>query len=78
MMAIQQRQLRCLGHVMHKDELEKVILTGKIEGKGSRGRKRLTYTSSLSKCLDLSNTELLKATEDREIGKTMIANVRIG
>ena len=78
MMTIRQRQLRFLGHVMRKDELENVVLTGKIEGTRNRGRKRLTYISSLSKCLDLSNTELLKATKDRELWKTMIANVRIG
>ena len=55
---------------MRKDELENVILTGKIEGKRSRGRKRPTYISSLGKCLDVSNTDLLKAAEDREMWKT--------
>ena len=78
MMTMRQRQLRFLGHVMRKDEFENVVLTGKIEGTRNRERKRLTYISSLSKCLDLSNTELLKATKDRELWKTMIANVRIG
>ena len=78
MMTIRQRQLIFLGHVMRKDELENVVLTGKLEGTRNRGRKRLTYISSLSKCLDLSNTELLKATKDRELWKTKIANVRIG
>ena len=52
MMTIRQRQLRFFCHVMRKDELEYVILTGKIEWKSRRGRKRLTYISSLSKCLD--------------------------
>ena len=43
-------------------DLENVIITGKIEGKRRRGRKRPAYISSLSKCLDLSNTGLWKAT----------------
>ena len=42
MMTIRQRQLRFLGHVMRKNELENVVLTGKIEGTRNRGRKRLT------------------------------------
>ena len=49
MMTTRQRQLRCLGHVIRKDELENVILTGKIEGKRSRGGKRPTYISSQGK-----------------------------
>ena len=68
-MTIGQRQFRFLGHAMSRDELEKVILTGKIEGKHSRGMKRPTYISSLSKCLDVSHTDLLKATRDREMWK---------
>ena len=33
------KQMRFLGHLMRKDGLENLALTGKIEGKRSRGRQ---------------------------------------
>ena len=36
---IRTRQMRNLGHVIRKDGLENLALTGKIEGKRGRGRK---------------------------------------
>ena len=37
---IRKRQLQFLDHVMRKDDLENLSMTGKIEGKTSRGRKK--------------------------------------
>jgi len=37
---ITSRQIRFLGHVLRKNELEAIVLTGKIEGKRARGRQR--------------------------------------
>ena len=37
------RQYRCLGHVLRKNELEAISLTGKIEGKRARGRQRKMF-----------------------------------
>ena len=39
--AIRRRQLQFLGHVLRKQELEDVALTGKIEGKRARARTHL-------------------------------------
>jgi len=36
---IKSRQIRFLGHVLRKNELEAIALTGKIEGKRARGRQ---------------------------------------
>ena len=38
---IRKRQLSFLGHVYRKDDLERAVLTGRIEGKRDRGRQRL-------------------------------------
>jgi len=40
---IHDRQLRFLGHVIYQDGVEKLTLTGKIEGKQDRGRQWLKY-----------------------------------
>ena len=35
------RQMRFLGHIFRKERLENLAVTGQIEGKRSRGRKRM-------------------------------------
>ena len=37
------RQIRFVGHVMRKNQVEAVALTGMIEGKRARGRQRKTF-----------------------------------
>ena len=41
---IRKRQLEFLGHVMRKESVENLTLTGRIEGKKSRGRPRIKCT----------------------------------
>ncbi len=41
-MTIRRRQLEFFGHVMRKEGLEELFITGKIEGRRNRGRQRLT------------------------------------
>ena len=40
---IRQRQLDFLGHICRQKGLEHLAITGKIEGKRSRGRQRTTF-----------------------------------
>jgi len=75
---IRKRQLEFLGHVMRKEELEHLSMTGKIDGKRSRGRQRLTYTASISRWTSITEREILKTTKDRKRWKSMIANVLVG
>jgi ribosomal 50S subunit-associated protein YjgA (DUF615 family) len=63
---IRKRQLEFLGHVMRKEGLENLSVTGKICGKRSRGRQRLTFMASLSKWSQLSVQELLITAKDRQ------------
>ena len=43
------RQMTLLGHVIRKDELEKLLLTGYGEGARDRGKQRETFLTFLSK-----------------------------
>ena len=45
---IRTRQMRLLGHVIRKDGLENLALTGKIEGKRGRGKNRMLWMTSLN------------------------------
>ena len=78
MKMIRKRQMEFLGHVMRKDGLENLMVTGKIEGRRSRGRQRKTYIRSLSEWTKKSQIELLRATRHRQRWRSMIADVLPG
>ena len=44
---IVRRQLSFLGHVLRKDELEKLVVSGFVDGKQARGRQRDTFLTYL-------------------------------
>ncbi len=85
---VRKRQLEFLGHVMRKESLENLTLTGRIEGKKSRGGPRIKYLTSLSTWLaehvpegqrrGMKEQELLKRTKERKLWKAMIAHVLKG
>ena len=74
---IRKRQLDFLGHIYRDKGLEHLALTGKIEGKRSRGRQRITFVGSLNSWLSKtgSKCDLLRQTENRCDWRDMIANV---
>ena len=55
---IRKRQLEFLGHVMRKEELENLSVTGKINGKRSRGRQRLTYIARISRWMKITEVDI--------------------
>ena len=74
------KQMRFLGHVLRKDGMECVVLTGKIEGKRSRGRRRVSWLRNLKDWLETRGVnyqeiELLRKAKNRELWHTMIAYV---
>ena len=68
---IRKQQLEFFGHIMRNKQLENIVVTGKIEGTRSRGRQRLTYVTSLSKWIGLSEVEMIQATRDRQRWKAI-------
>ena len=75
LVTIRKRQLEFFGHVMRKEGLEELFITGKIEGRRDRGRQRLTYLDSMAKWTGVPKEELLHKSKDRDKWKFMIANV---
>ena len=67
-------------YVIRRNGLEKLTVTGKIEGTRAKGRQRMKYLDSLGTCWPKNITllELIKATEDRELWKHVIADVVYG
>ena len=66
---IRKRQLRFLGHVVRQDGVEKIALTGKIEGRRERGRQRHKYLDQFGV---ESNVEFIQKAQDREEWRRMI------
>ncbi len=69
-----------MGHVMRKGDLENLALTGKVEGRRSRGRRRVLWMSSLKEWLEEvgvkeQEVELLEKALSRELWQDMIAKV---
>ena len=70
---------------MSKEGLEELMLTGRVNGKRSRGRQRLTYFESLSKWMtgqvdeteksQVAKLKILRTAKDRELCRSMVANV---
>ena len=70
-----------LGHIIRKDGLENLAMTGKIEGKRSRGRRRVTWMSSVKGWLQErgvkhQEVELIERTRNRKLWHDMIAYVQ--
>ena len=74
---IRKRQMKFMGHVYRKGGMEHLSMTGKIEGKRSRGRQRLTYVDSLNTWAtqkQMSNNQFMNASRDRDRWRAMAVN----
>ena len=61
---ISKRQISLFGHIIRKDKLEYLAVTGKVVGKRTRGRRRTLFTDQLLKWTNCNNTiELFRKTK---------------
>ena len=71
---------------MRKEGLEEPILTGRINGTRSRGRRPWTYLESLSKWMpkqkyetssktEVARLKILRTAKDMELWRSMVANI---
>ena len=75
MRMMRQRQLRFLGHVMRRRQLESVCVMGKVEGR--RGRPRIKLVDTLAKAVGggMTPAQLLQMTDRRSDWRSMVADV---
>ena len=64
---IVRRQMRFLGHVLRKEEMECLVVTGFVDSKRARGRQRETFLTYLGKFTNKPPMELLRLAKDRVV-----------
>ena len=69
-----------LGHEMRREALENLALTGRIEGRRSRGRQREKFIDGIKRVIDdgITAGRLFHLARDRSVWSSMVANVYRG
>ena len=67
---IVRRQKSFMGHVLRKEELEHLVITGFVDGKRARGRQRKTFLTYLGKFTNKPPMELLRLAKHRVVAES--------
>ena len=71
---IQKRTLAFFGHAIRKEDLQRKLLDGKIEGRRNRGRPRTMWSSNISRWTGLTYIEATRRARDRNDWRTVASN----
>ena len=69
------KKLAYYGHVKRHHSLQKIVLEGKVDGKRDRGRRRKSWTGTLSEMTKMSMAQCSVKALGRSEWRTMVSNL---
>ena len=69
------RKLQYLGHLIRHNSTQLQLIEGKIEGRRSRGRPRITWTTEITTTKEMKYYHLKRAAEDRKRWHGLVVNL---
>ena len=71
---IKLRKLRYFGHLTRRNNLSRVLLEGRINGRRQRGRPRAMWVNNISDWTEMTYSEAIRAAENRSRWRTTISS----
>ena len=77
MSAIKLRKIAYFGHMVRRDNIQRVLLEGKIEGTRCRGRPRIEWTDNIKEWTKINHyNEMVVTAQNRKKWRIMTANLQ--
>ena len=73
---IQIKKLRYFGHIARHNNLQRVLLDGKIEARRGRGRPRIKWGNNIKQWTGLNHIEAIRRAQDRNDWRYLTSNPR--